>query len=244
MTLLYTKLAKEWRGAIDRIAQRLDYVREIGQFQEKMAQAFYGKRVAIVGNSPGLIGSSMGAEIDAHDIVVRINGRSRIDAPEDLGTKLDVVFLGATIEKESDFDKLDVYKDMGCVAISTTKNRRAIEQIHIADAIFYPALLPRFLSRHMAQQLAVKIGGKRFRPPRSGFICLSAIHSYGQAAQISLYGMSDSLDKSQMRITPTGEVTHYDPQQYQSLHCDPAIELALMRGLATTANRIEWRGRD
>lgn len=49
-----------------------------------------GKSVAIVGNGPGEIGKSLGGEIDAHDVVIRINNH-RLDGYEaDYGTRTDV----------------------------------------------------------------------------------------------------------------------------------------------------------
>ena len=55
----------------------------------------YGNRVAIVGSAPYLKGMGLGAEIDSHDIVVRINGNDLIKKyhSKDIGTRTSVVYL-------------------------------------------------------------------------------------------------------------------------------------------------------
>ncbi len=243
MKPLHVIVSREFKGLMDRLHERIEYARHIRGFASEIAGIFSGKRVAIVGNSPGLIGKGLGAEIDAHDLVVRLNGGIRLPAPDDLGKKMHVMFLGATMEKEKDFLELNK-NSANCIAISTAKNRQILGAMAFSQAVFYPRVLPRVMTRTLQRLLQVENRERKFRPPRSGLICLAAVHAYGNASQISLYGMSDSLEKSGNRVTPTGEVTQYDPHQYKSLHCDPAIELALLKGLTAQAPHIDWRGRD
>ena len=243
MKPIHQILTREFKGLLDRIDQWIEYAARIRELEAQLAEVFADKRVAIIGNSPGLIGKGLGKEIDAHDLVVRINGGARIQAPDDIGHKTDVMFLGATMEKEKDFISLN-QNNAGCVAISTTKNRAILGMLPISRSVFYPRILPRVITKKTQQAFKIPDAARKFRPPRSGFICLAAIHRYGKAREISLYGMSDSIEKSQGRVTPTGEVKTYDPQQYKGLHCDPAFELTLLKQLTEHAENITWRGRD
>jgi Glycosyltransferase family 29 (sialyltransferase) len=236
-------LSRELKGLLDRTYQLGEYALSIRKFENEIAQIFKGKSVAIVGNSPGLINQGLGKEIDSHDLVIRLNGGIRVPKPEDLGRKMDVIFLGATMEKEKDF--LELNKDhTSCIAISTSKNKNILSAVPISAAVYYPRILPRMITRYIQNLLNIQTVKVKFRPPRSGLICLAALQRYGQTKKISLYGMSSSLEKSKNRVTPTGEVTTYDSQQYKSLHCDPAFELALLTQLIEYDPKIDWRGRE
>tara|TARA_B100000900_G_scaffold415505_2_gene445650 strand:+ start:1613 stop:2407 length:795 start_codon:yes stop_codon:yes gene_type:complete len=66
-----------------------------------------GKRVAIVGPSPHIIGKKQRSYIDSFDIVIRINELGISEHLfEDYGSKTDIVFL--TLHKEA----LNIYKEM------------------------------------------------------------------------------------------------------------------------------------
>ena len=74
-----------------------------------------GKRVALVGGSPMLVGSKLGKEIDECDVVVRINCHwpcplrylPQIDARRDLGERTDILFHnGSTGGTREDVMKL------------------------------------------------------------------------------------------------------------------------------------------
>ena len=49
-----------------------------------------GKRVAVVGNAPSEIGRKKGAEIDAHDLVIRFNNFRLKGFEDDYGSKTDI----------------------------------------------------------------------------------------------------------------------------------------------------------
>lgn len=55
-----------------------------------------GRRVALVGNARALAGGRQGAEIDAHDLVIRIN-RAPMSAAESHGTRTDWLGLGLAL---------------------------------------------------------------------------------------------------------------------------------------------------
>ena len=56
---------------------------------------FYGKSIAVVGNGPSHLGKKCGSEIDAHDIVIRMNNYSvSPEYHEDYGSKTDIWLVG------------------------------------------------------------------------------------------------------------------------------------------------------
>lgn len=62
------------------------------QKDEKLLNLLKGKRVAIVGPSPHLIGTGAGKEIDSYDLVCRVNEVHPTGYEEDYGNKTDIVF--------------------------------------------------------------------------------------------------------------------------------------------------------
>ena len=75
-----------------------------------MKEWFEGKTVAVIGNSMALFNKSYGAEIDAHDVVVRINKAAmlytRQEASKSHGTKTHVRVFWSAAEYKSFFSKL------------------------------------------------------------------------------------------------------------------------------------------
>ncbi|WP_228067303.1 glycosyltransferase family 29 protein [Microbacterium paludicola] len=60
----------------------------------RFAELVAGKTIAVVGNGPGNVGTARGAEIDAHDIVVRFNNYPD-DHQDDYGARTDIWVRGA-----------------------------------------------------------------------------------------------------------------------------------------------------
>jgi Glycosyltransferase family 29 (sialyltransferase) len=56
---------------------------------EKLRAMVNGKSVALVGNASSLFGKNLGAEIDAHDVVIRLN-RGFIVDPQSQGSRTDI----------------------------------------------------------------------------------------------------------------------------------------------------------
>ena len=63
--------------------------------QEGFKEYIQGKSIAIVGSAPNEIGKGKGAEIDAHDIVMRFNSYSTKGYEEDYGSKTQIYCRGA-----------------------------------------------------------------------------------------------------------------------------------------------------
>lgn len=70
----------------------LPYSQE-GDFKE-LNKFFHGKRVAIVGPAPDLIGQNKGAEIDSYDIVCKVGEMFNVKDDKNYGKKIDVLFNG------------------------------------------------------------------------------------------------------------------------------------------------------
>ncbi|MFT3687692.1 glycosyltransferase family 29 protein [Paenirhodobacter sp.] len=67
--------------------------------QAELLAGMKGKRVALVGNARSLAGTAHGAEIDAHDVVVRIN-RAPMPSPESHGRRTDWLALAVRLGAE------------------------------------------------------------------------------------------------------------------------------------------------
>jgi len=59
---------------------------------KQLAELVDGKRVAIVGPSPHLMGEGMGREIDGYDVVCRVNELLPFGCEEDYGSRTDIIF--------------------------------------------------------------------------------------------------------------------------------------------------------
>jgi hypothetical protein len=97
-----------------------------GYPESTIAKFVSGKRVAIVGGSPKIIGTELGEYIDSHDIVVRVNlhwpcprrlmggdgvARPEINLTRDIGNRTDILFhngnkIGGSLEEVKDLQGL------------------------------------------------------------------------------------------------------------------------------------------
>ena len=70
------------------------YEEHIAKAARKYPKFLKGKRVMVVGPAGYLVGSGKGAEIDAHDVVVRLNNSFPLPAElrEDIGSRTDVLY--------------------------------------------------------------------------------------------------------------------------------------------------------
>ena len=57
---------------------------------EKLQALVDGKSVAVVGNASSLFGKNQGAEIDAHDVVIRLNRGFIVDRTQQ-GSRTDII---------------------------------------------------------------------------------------------------------------------------------------------------------
>jgi len=188
------------------------------------------RTVAVVGNSPNLIGQRLGTEIDRYDVVVRINLVQPEGREEDLGSKTDLRVIGATmLERHGDYIKLLPETEV----ILTSKKNTVFMRRRERRCVYYPACTPRYalnlFKKKYGGEIKVRHVDKR---PRTGIVFLSLLMRYGRAAKVTLYGFSLVSDEVNQAIDFAGAGTRtYDAISYQDNHCCPSVEFDLLRQL-------------
>lgn len=196
----------------------------------KLRALFQNKTVAIVGNGPDLIGRELGGAIDDHDVVVRINLVRPTGRESDIGSRTDVRLIGATMLERHVPHVMSLSGNE--VVLTTGKNRGFMKRLGLSCR-FYPPLTPM----HAFSLFKAKYGAQiniapTDRPPRTGIVLLSLLIRYGNAKKISLYGFSleeaeftKAVDFASVRIRT------YEGTNFELNHCDPKIEVDLLRQL-------------
>lgn len=141
-----------------------------------MKQWFEGKTVAVVGNAMSLFDKSYGAEIDSHDVVVRMNKAAMLytkkEAARSHGTKTDVWVFWNTAEYKSFFSKISPkIKKMHAGHQGRTPNN-----IHQVDFV-YPDNRYKELKKHAGNH----------NNPTTGMIFLDHL-STCEPKSVSVYG--------------------------------------------------------
>lgn len=72
---------------------------------EVFASLIRGKKVALIGPSPHLVGKGLGEEFDKYDVVCRVNELYPFDFEQDYGSKTDIVFYGCNANNLPNFEK-------------------------------------------------------------------------------------------------------------------------------------------
>jgi hypothetical protein len=168
-----------------------------------MKQWFEGKTVAVVGNAMSLFDKCYGAEIDAHDVVVRINKAAmlytRQEASKTHGTKTHVWVFWNTSEYKSFFSKVSKH----IKKMHAGHQGRTPSNIQAVDFVYQDAPY---------KELKKKSG--KHNNPTTGLIILDHIASCSPK-QVDVYGFD-------WKTTPT----FTDPGMKREKSCphDYAIE--------------------
>lgn len=85
-----------WRFHLARLLRAEARLQALSVPQTTLLAGLAGKRVALVGNARALAESAHGAEIDGHDLVIRIN-RAPMPAPESHGRRTDWLALAVRL---------------------------------------------------------------------------------------------------------------------------------------------------
>lgn len=137
---------------------------------------FEGKTVAVIGNALSLFDKSYGTEIDAHDVVVRMNKAAmlftRQEASRSHGTRTDVWIFWNTAEYKTFFGK--IHKNIR--KMHAGHQGRTPSNIHAVDFV-YPDNLYKELKKH---------AGKH-NNPTTGLIALDYISSCNPK-HVDVYG--------------------------------------------------------
>lgn len=187
-----------------------------------MRYLFEGKRVAILGSSPTILDHENGAEIDAHDVVMRINLHGIHGCPECMGSRTDVRFLGGRIEES--------WRPVIHEAAETKALMLRAKNEWVARAMKVPAYYTDLRMYNYLTKLSpnLLIGIDQREHVTSGMNAI-AIALDANAASVNLYGIT--LDDSQRwdTIAETGQIAKYDPVKLRRHHCDPAQEVELLK---------------
>jgi hypothetical protein len=159
-----------------------------------MKQWFEGKTVALVGNAMSLFDKQYGKEIDAHDVVVRLNKAAmlytRDDCEDSHGKRTDVWMFWNAAEYKSHFHKTKAKK------VHVGHQGRNAGNLSTVDFV-YP--------KEYYEYLRDKVGNHR--NPTTGIMSLDYI-SRCNPAKISVYGYD-------WKETPT----FTDPSRKKDRHC-------------------------
>lgn len=214
----------------NRIYFACDVVRQFGRFRT----IFNGRRVAVVGGASNIMGRGLGAVIDSHDLVVRLNLMLPEGKESDLGSRTDVRFIGCSLleSHEPYFSRLET----GSIIMSTDKNSRFIRGRGCSVSFFHRDM-PFFALWWMRRLLSIKGLSK---PPRTGIVFLFLLLKLSRPASVRLYGFSrrgeSGMDVLDYR---RGGVVNYDSDLYAKNHCDAEVEIEAL-SILQKAGLIEF----
>ena len=163
------------------------------EVSDLLARLVQGKTVAVVGNGPGNIGTDRGAEIDAHDVVIRFNNFPDGFAA-DYGTRTDIWVRGAhaDVRDRHDLERFDlVLWEMDF--LHNVMEHPSHRDILYRDTLFSPDKVS-FIGAETKRNLREASG---LMLPTSGVQVIWALHqARGGLDGVSVYGFS-SLDGSE-----------------------------------------------
>jgi hypothetical protein len=158
----------------------------------RMRAELAGQSVAVVGNAKSLFAADFGAQIDRHDIIIRLN-KGFVQAPAAQGTRTDMVGLTPELS-EGEVSAHFAPRHM-LMLIPKMRHYRIFGRENVQNTLFYP------FRWWLADRNLI---GRR---PSSGFMAISWLVRLGVAREIVLYG----FDFGQ---TPT----YYNPVGYKTPH--------------------------
>ena len=158
----------------------------------RMSAQLAGQSVAVVGNAKSLFAAELGAQIDRHDIIIRLN-KGFVQAPAVQGTRTDMVGLTPELS-EGEVSAHFAPRHM-LMLIPKMRHYRIFGRENVKNTLFYP------FRWWLADRNLI---GRR---PSSGFMAISWLVRLGVAREIVLYG----FDFGQ---TPT----YYNPVGYKTPH--------------------------
>lgn len=217
-------------GSIERAAATADVL--AANLEADVFGAFVaGKTIAVVGNGPGKMGSGAGAEIDAHDIVIRFNNFPK-GYEADYGSRTDIWVRGAHREVADRF----VIEHYGLVVWEMDFFRNLLEVPAHADILSRDTRFSPEKVTHIDTATKAALWARSgLLLPTSGAQILWMLHQrLGSLAQVDVYGFS-TLDDS-------AEYGHYfDALGDMAQRHDTAGEAEFLRSLLDEAPR---HGRD
>ena len=152
--------------------------------------------------------------------------------PEDMGTRTDLRFVGATM-LERHTEALKQTTD-NCLVVSTDKNLELFSKLGIASFL-YDRRLPRRAFQLLSENAAAyQPQAADRRAPRSGIVALALSMACSSPRQITLAGFSTRLEEASMTLNfKDNSAVRYEATAYEKNHCSPEVELMALHALAS-----------
>lgn len=182
---------------IDRAAVIADVLcrsREGGRFRDLVT----GRSVAVVGNGPGNIGTRRGAEIDAHDVVIRFNNFPT-GFESDYGTRTDIWVRGA----HEDVRDRPSIEEFSLVLWEMDFFRNLIEHPSHAEILFRDALIApdKLAYLDSSTKASLREASGLLLPTSGAQVIWALLQARGSLDGVDVYGFS-TIDHS-------GDFGHY-----------------------------------
>lgn len=133
-----------------------------------------GRRVAVIGNSQSLLRQRAGDDIDAHDVVVRIN-RAPVIEPSAQGTRIDVLFVAS---KQMSADMVREFFDPKLIVWASERRHFMPDYSSFEERlILYPLEWWEPLYRALDETR-----------PSTGLIALDFFSNHSECSSVSAYG--------------------------------------------------------
>lgn len=158
----------------------------------RMRQLLAGKSVVVVGNAKSLLDRDFGSQIDAADVVIRLN-KGFVIAPEAQGSRTDMVGLTPELS-EAEVDEKFAPGHL-LMLIPKMRHYRIFGRRNVRNTLFYP------FRWWLADRNLI---GRR---PSSGFMAISWLMRLGVAKSVTLYGFDFGAT-----------ATYYNPDGYKTPH--------------------------
>ena len=165
-------------------------LRQLSVPQAELLSALKGKTVALVGNARALANGTQGAEIDAHDVVVRINLAPMPDAASH-GTRTD--WLGLAVR----LPRADRARIMPSRILWMSHKRKRLDYASAHSPGFYLHPLPDYAA------LKARIGA----PPTTGAMLIELL-ARSDMARLDLYGFDFFASQSLSGQRTAQQVPH------------------------------------
>ncbi len=190
---------------------------------------FSEKDIAIIGSAPTLFGSNQGANIDRHQVCVRINFPRNDGMQSDRGSRTDVIFAGANFGTVPDeFRQESGWQ--GSTIFSGSYNKKYFSSTISKDIFYLPMSAIQATLEKTEKQFHFErkiVGG----PPRSGAMFILFLLFYADSARIKIYGFSTERKSAMSTISPGSVISNYDEAKLLGAHCDPDEEIKLLKKL-------------
>lgn len=195
-----------------------------------------GRTVAVVGNGPGEVGKGLGAEIDAHDVVVRFNCFMTEGYENDYGTRTDI-WSKASIDHIV-HDRVAGVKSM--VVHDRNLERASLKPgyVEAADDMLNRGLLVDYYPLESREALA-KAGCES---PTTGFLMIETLRR-AAPKYIDAYGFSFLVEgASQDTYCNLGQKISKERMKYEVSFHDINFEIKYLRKLFGGGRRLQVSG--